>query len=144
MKPPLVRVSEAPIDAAEARRYVDDPACGAAVVFEGVVRNRARARDVRWLAYEAYPEMAEKVLREIAETMRERWGRDGVNIAIVHRFGRIEIGEVSVAIAVSSPHRAEAFEACRYAIDAIKTQAPIWKKEVYAGGEEWIGSAAES
>jgi len=104
------------------------------------VRDTARGKAVRYLEYEAYPPAAEQSFRQIADEIRQRWGID--RVAIVHRVGRIEIGEASVVIAVASPHRAEAFDACRYAIDRLKQIAPIWKKEVYEDGEVWIGSEA--
>ncbi len=89
------------------------------------------------LEYEAYAEMAEDVMREIAGELNDRYDLCGV--AITHRLGRVEIGEASVVVAVSAPHRAHALEACRDAIDALKERVPLWKKEVYEGGEEWIG-----
>jgi len=108
---------------------------GAIVTFLGTVRRHSRGRKVQHLEYEAYPEMAEKKLEEIGRGMEERWG---VRAAIVQRVGHLEVGETSVAIAVAAPHRREAFEAARYAIDRLKEIAPIWKKEVWEGGEEWI------
>ncbi|MCA9773736.1 MAG: molybdenum cofactor biosynthesis protein MoaE, partial [Myxococcales bacterium] len=107
----MIRMTTEPIDVEAARRHVDNPSHGGAVVFEGVVRDHARARDVRRLEYEAYPEMAERVFARIAEEIEKRWGP--LDCAIWHRYGPIEIGEVAVVVAVSSAHRAEAFEACR-------------------------------
>lgn len=134
------RVTDAPIDLQALIDAVADPAAGAVVTFVGTVRNHARGREVRYLDYEAYPEAAEKMLAQIAGEIGERWGID--RVAIVHRTGRLEIGDASVAIVVASAHRAEAFDACRYAIERIKQIVPIWKKEHYADGEVWIGSEA--
>jgi molybdopterin synthase catalytic subunit len=109
---------------------------GALCLFLGVVRNENEGRRVDHLEYEAYEEMALPLLEQIAAEARQRWRV--TDVRIVHRLGRMEIGEASVAIAVASPHRAEAFEACRYAIDTLKATVPIWKKEFYADGAVWI------
>lgn len=132
------RVVDGPIDLDAVTAAVADPAAGAIVTFQGTVRDNARGRQVLYLEYDAYPAAAEKMLAQIGDEIRERWGID--RVAITHRIGRVEVGEPSVAIAVAAPHRAEAFDACRYAIDRIKEIVPIWKKEVYQGGETWIGS----
>ncbi|HWQ68436.1 MAG TPA: molybdenum cofactor biosynthesis protein MoaE [Patescibacteria group bacterium] len=113
---------------------------GAVATFLGVVREQTRGRQVRYLEYEAYPEMAIPKMREIADEIRRKWEVD--EIAIVHRIGRLQIGEASVAIAVSAPHRREALAACAYAIDRLKEIVPIWKKEVWTDGEEWVGPSA--
>lgn len=134
------RVIEDPIDPLEVTRAVADPGAGAIATFIGTVRNKARGRDVLYLDYEAYPAAAEKMLARIGDEIAERWGID--RVAITHRIGRLEVGEASVAIAVSSPHRNEAFDACHYAIERIKQIVPVWKKEYYTGGEVWIGSEA--
>jgi len=134
----MFEVSERPIDlnrVVEAARQDDD---GAAVTFVGVVRNENRGRTVLYLEYEAYPEMAGAKLREIGGEILSKWGLG--HVAIVHRVGRIEVGEASVVIAVGAPHRAVAFEACHYAIDRLKVTVPVWKKEVYADGEVWLGT----
>jgi molybdopterin synthase catalytic subunit len=111
------------------------PEDGAAVVFEGVVRNHTRERRTRYLDYEAYEDMALKQLQDLAERARSQFGvRDAV---IVHRLGRLEIGETSVLIAVASAHRAAAFEACRWLIDSLKKTVPIWKKEHFEDGAVW-------
>ena len=112
------------------------PKAGAIVTFDGVVRNHARGKKVTHLYYEAYPKMAEKEMTKIREETIKRWSLEGM--AMVHRIGRLEIGDSSVFIAISSSHRAEAFEACRFAIDSLKTSVPIWKKEHYEDGEIWI------
>jgi molybdopterin synthase catalytic subunit len=109
---------------------------GAVASFLGVVREQTRGRQVLYLEYEAYREMAIPKMREIADEIRGKWKVD--EIAMVHRIGHLEIGEVSVAIAVSAPHRHQALAACAYAIDRLKETVPIWKKEVWTDGEEWV------
>jgi molybdopterin synthase catalytic subunit len=113
---------------------------GAVASFLGVVREQTRGRQVLYLEYEAYREMAIPKMREIADEIRQKWKVD--EIAMVHRIGHLEIGEASVAIAVSAPHRHQALAACAYAIDRLKETVPIWKKEVWTDGEEWVGPAA--
>jgi molybdopterin synthase catalytic subunit len=109
---------------------------GAVVTFLGVVRALSRGRNVLYLEYEAYREMALRKLHQVTDEVREKWAID--DIAIVHRVGHLEVGERSVGIAVGAPHRKVAFEACEYAIDRLKEIVPIWKKEVWEGGEAWI------
>ena len=109
---------------------------GAVCTFVGVVRDHNAGRTVRHLQYEAFEEMALPLLEEIAAEARRRWPI--TSISIVHRLGRLEIGEPSVAVAAFAPHRAPAFEACRYAIDTLKATVPIWKKEFYADGAVWL------
>lgn len=109
---------------------------GASCVFTGVVRNHNDGKDVLYLEYEGYEDMVVSVFDEIAQEAKRRFSV--TRIRMVHRLGRMEIGETSVAVAVSSPHRKEAFEACRFAIDTLKRQAPIWKKEFYADGSSWL------
>jgi MoaE-MoaD fusion protein len=110
---------------------------GAIATFVGTTRVESRGRTVQHLDYEAYEGMAESVMAEIADALRQRY--DVSEIAIHHRTGRVEIGDASVVIAVSAPHRQDALAACKDAIDTLKEQVPLWKKEVYEGGEEWIG-----
>ncbi len=112
------------------------PGDGALALFVGVVRNENAGRSVLHLEYEAYEEMALQELESIDAETRRRWPVSDVRI--VHRLGRMEIGEASVAVAVASPHRGEAFEACRFAIDTLKKSVPIWKKEFYADGAVWL------
>jgi molybdopterin synthase catalytic subunit len=119
------------------------PDCGAVVLFSGTVRDHADGRTgVQHLEYEAYDEMVVPKLREIAAETRSRWPRTG-RMALVHRVGRLELGESSVVVAVSSPHRPEAFQAARFAIDALKVSVPVWKREVWAGGSDWGTNAAD-
>ncbi len=131
------RLVAAPLDVAAVLQEVEDPEAGALASFVGTVRRRSRGRDVVHLEYEAYEEMAEPLLAALGDDLTERHGLCAV--AVHHRLGRVEIGEASVVIAVSAPHRAAALDACREAIETLKTTIPLWKKEVYAGGEEWIG-----
>ena len=114
---------------------------GAVATFLGIVREFSRGRQVVHLEYEAYPEMAEATMRQIGQEIRARWPVD--DIAIVHRVGVLRIGEASVAIAVSAPHRHAALEACAYAIERVKEIVPIWKKEVWSDGSQWIGSTVD-
>lgn len=132
----MFRITEDEITVQNVIEAVEHPGAGAIATFLGTVRDHSRGKRVLYLEYDAYPEMAERTLRQIGEEIRERWGLD--RVAIVHRIGRLEIGEASVAIAVAAPHRAEAFEACRYAVDRLKEIVPIWKKEVWEGGEYWV------
>jgi molybdopterin synthase catalytic subunit len=131
------RLTEDPIDLAAVVAEVEDERAGATATFVGTVRAQSRGRQVVRLEYEAYEGMAENVMADLAEQLRERY--DLCAIAITHRVGVCEIGEASVVIAVSAPHRQDALAACKDAIDTLKETVPLWKKEVYKGGEEWIG-----
>jgi len=133
----VVAITPDVINTAELLASVADPAAGAVDLFLGVVRDHSEDRPVRGLKYEAYPEMATRMLRRIVEDAGRRWPTR--RISVVHRVGRLEVGEVSVGIAVSADHRAEAFEACRWIIEQIKASVPIWKKELSADGEAWVG-----
>src|SRR3954454_13028943 len=130
-------LSEEPLSLARVVDEVRDERAGAIATFTGTTRIESRGRTVTFLDYEAYEGMAETVMEEIARGLLERY--DLCKIAIHHRVGRVSIGDESVLIAVSAPHRAAALAACRDAIDTLKEQVPLWKKEVYEGGEEWIG-----
>ena len=131
------RLVEGPIDVDAVIAEVADDQAGAIATFQGTVRAQSRGRDVIALEYEAYAEMAEKVIAEIADEVKARY--DLCAVAVAHRLGRVEIGETSVVIAVSAPHRQDALAACKDVIDALKERVPLWKKELYEGGEEWIG-----
>ncbi len=131
------RLVEGPLDLEAVVAEAADERAGAIATFQGTVRKQSRGRDVIALEYEAYSEMAEKVIAEIAGEVRERY--DLCEVAVAHRLGRVEIGETSVVIAVSAPHRQDALAACKDVIDALKERVPLWKKELYVGGEEWIG-----
>jgi molybdopterin synthase catalytic subunit len=131
------RLTHDPIDLAAVVADVTDDRAGAVATFLGTTRVRSRGRTVVHLEYEAYEGMAEQVMEEIAAGLLARY--DLCRVAITHRMGQVGIGETSVAIAVSAPHRADALAACRDAIDTLKLEVPLWKKEVYEGGEEWVG-----
>jgi molybdopterin synthase catalytic subunit/molybdopterin converting factor small subunit len=134
------RLSPDPLSLDDVVREVRDDGAGAIATFTGTVRNRSRDREVQYLEYEAYEGMAEEVMAELAVELARRHELSA--IAIHHRVGRVEIGEPSVIIAVSSPHRAAALAACKEAIDTLKGTVPLWKKEIYEGGEEWIGQGS--
>jgi molybdopterin synthase catalytic subunit/molybdopterin converting factor small subunit len=131
------RLSAEPLDVNAAVAEVQSPEAGAIATFVGTTRVRSRGRGVVHLEYEAYEGMAEKVMAELAESLKAR--HDLIAVAIHHRVGRVGIGETSVVIAVSAAHRRAALAACAEAIDTLKETVPLWKKEVYEGGEEWIG-----
>jgi len=118
------------IDAAQAED------CGALTVFLGTVRNHSRGKEIIRLEYDAYPEMAVKMIQKVVDEAKEKW--DVRKAAVAHRTGVLAIGEIAVAIAVATPHRQEGFEACKYIIDRLKQVVPIWKKEVAFDGETWI------
>jgi MoaE-MoaD fusion protein len=131
------RVTEEPLSLDAAVAEVADERAGGIATFTGTVRRQSRGREVLYLEYEAYAEMAEDVIAQLAAELDET--HDLCGISIHHRVGRVEIGEPSVVIAVSAPHRQDALAACRQAIDRLKETVPLWKKEVYEGGEEWVG-----
>jgi molybdopterin synthase catalytic subunit len=133
---PLIQITHEPLDRNALVAAITHPSVGGIVVFEGIVRDNARGKQVRYLEYDVYPEMAIQQIRAIITEAEKRWGVN--RIAVAHRIGRLEIGETSVVVVVATPHRAEAFDACRYIIDTLKTTVPIWKKEVATTGEEWV------
>jgi molybdopterin synthase catalytic subunit len=131
------QIVDGPIDADAVRRRVEHSGNGAICVFYGVVRDHALSgKETRFLDYEAFQEMAVAKMAEIAEEIRQRWGVE--HVAMTHRIGRLAIGEASVVIAVGTPHRKLAFDACEYAIDRLKVEVPVWKKEIGPDGEEWV------
>jgi molybdopterin synthase catalytic subunit len=135
-------ISLAPLLIDEVYQLVDEPANGAVVVMSGMVRDQTEGRAVMALEYQAYQPMALKVFEQIADQIRQQWPQV-TRIAIHHRVGRLQVGEISVLVAVGCPHRREAFEACQYAIDTLKHQAPIWKKEHWAdGSSSWVSIGA--
>ena len=136
---PLFLVTSDPLDPAAIAAAVSTRECGAVASFVGLVRDHNVGRRVLWLDYEAYAPLAERTFERIAGEARERW--PGMRLAIHHRTGRLEIGDASVAIAGASPHRADAFAACRYAIERVKQIAPVWKHEHFEGGDVWIEGA---
>ena len=131
------RVTDQPLSLDTAVAEVADERAGAIATFTGTVRRQSRGREVTQLEYEAYAEMAEDVMAELAHDLQERYELSAV--AIHHRVGTLGIGEASVVIAVSAPHRQDALAACKEAIDTLKETVPLWKKEIYEGGEEWLG-----
>ena len=130
-------VTEEPLSLDAAVAEVADERAGAVATFTGTVRRQSRGREVTRLEYEAYAEMAEEVMTRLAADLRDRY--ELCAVAIHHRVGTLAIGDASVVIAVSAPHRQDALAACKDAIDRLKETVPLWKKEVYEGGEEWIG-----
>lgn len=129
-------LSERPLDPAEVVSRVVGPDRGGIVSFSGAVRDHARGHPIRHLEYEAYPGMAEQEMEKICEEAGRRW--PGACVAIAHRVGHLEVGELAVVIAAAAPHRADAFAACRFAIDTLKQTVPIWKKEFATDGEYWV------
>lgn len=132
----LFEITKQEISADDVIARLADPAVGAVATFVGIVRGVTDGRETLYLEYEAYPEMAEAALGQIGDEIRERWPSIR-QVAIVHRVGRLEVGEAAVVIALSAAHRPEVFDALRYAIDRLKEIVPIWRKEVWADGEEW-------
>jgi len=132
----LIRITADPLEPQPFIEHFRRDESGAVALFLGVVRNNNLGRRVLHLEYDAYTEMAEKKLRQVAEEVTARWPI--TDIAIAHRTGRVEIGETSLLVVVSSPHRHEAFEACQQAVNRIKEVVPIWKKEAWEGGESWL------
>ena len=141
----LIEITAEPLSPEPFLQHVRRDDSGAVVLFLGVVRNNslgpAGVRRVLYLEYDAYPEMAERKLREVAEEALARWPI--TDVAIAHRTGRLEIGETSLLVAVSSPHRHDAFAACHHIVNRIKEIVPIWKKEVWEGGEGWVEGEAD-
>ncbi len=136
----MFRVTDGPIDLLAVQAAVAHPGAGGLVLFTGVTRDNFGGRGVLRLEYEAYPEMAEPEMARIGAELAARW--PGARVAMVHRTGRVDIGEASVAIAVSAPHRDEAYAASRFAIDELKARVPVWKKEFYADeNAEWKANA---
>lgn len=132
----IYRLTREPIDARAIAELILRPEDGALCIFEGVVRNNSKGKATRYLEYEAYENMALKTMEEIGGFVRSAW--DIGCVAIIHRLGHMEIGETSVAIIITSPHRRASFDACEYAIDRLKKIVPIWKKEFFEDGEVWV------
>jgi len=133
----MFRVTAEPLSVQQVSDLVKRPTDGAVVTFDGIVRNNFDGRPVRYLAYEAYAAMAEKKLAEIGAEVQQKFAIG--EIAMVHRIGRLEIGESSIVIAVAAPHRHAAFEACAYAMDRVKAEVPVWKKEFFVdGADHWV------
>jgi molybdopterin synthase catalytic subunit len=139
MQEDIFEITREPIDKQGLEQRLLTGASGAMVTFDGVVRNQTAGRQVISLQYDAYVPMAIKEMSRIGDEVRERWPEVD-RIGIIHRFGELKISESSVVIVITSPHRRVAFEACHYTIDRLKQTVPIWKKEVFEDGEEWVGS----
>ena len=137
----MIYITSKPLNPQEVTDLVRRDSNGAVVTFLGTTRDFSEGRDVLYLEYEAYQPMAENMLREIAQEVLDRWGIE--DMAIAHRVGKLEVGEISLVVALASPHRKDAFEASVYAMDRVKAVVPIWKKEVFQGGEAWIGNQEE-
>ncbi len=132
----MFEITDKPLDPALLVEAVRRDEAGAVALFYGIVRNESLGRPVSYLEYDAYPEMAIKKMKEVAQEVRTRFAV--TDIGVIHRTGRLEIGETSLLVAVSAPHREAAFAACHHAVDRLKQIVPIWKKEVWTDGEEWI------
>jgi molybdopterin synthase catalytic subunit len=133
-----IHLSDQPLDIAQCIAWIQSPQCGGINVFIGTVRNKTKDKDVIHLEFEAYEVMAIKEMQKIAEKILRRWPVE--KILIHHRIGVLRIGEVPVVIAVAAAHRAAAFEACRFAIDTLKEDVPIWKKEIFQDGQTWVAA----
>jgi molybdopterin synthase catalytic subunit len=137
----MIEITDGPIDHGEVADRVRSNRAGAVCVFLGTTREITGGRETQFLDYEAYPGMARKKLEELEQSARARWPVEGV--ALVHRVGRVGPGETSVVVAVSTPHRRDAFEACQWLMDRLKEEVPIWKKETWGdGAEEWVHPGA--
>jgi molybdopterin converting factor subunit 1 len=136
----MCTISDQPLEEAAVAARVMGPDAGGVVTFVGAVRDNARGSDIEYLEYEAYPAMAEREMDKIAEECGKRW--PGTRVAIAHRTGHLDIGDLAVVIVAAAPHRGEAFEACRYAIDTLKQTVPIWKREVATDGQYWVDDHA--
>ena len=134
----MIEITHEPLDPEAITAKVRGDTNGAVVTFLGTTRDQTEGRKVLHLEYEAYRPMADGKLAEIADEIRDRWSVE--DVAIAHRLGRLEIGDISLVVAVASPHRKAAFDACQYSVDRIKQTVPIWKKEFFEGGEVWVGS----
>lgn len=135
-----IKISNEPLDSGYCIQAAADEECGGLAVFIGTVRNKTEGRRVSWLEYECYESMALKEMTKIAEKAVELWKVK--NIVIHHRIGHLGVGDTAVIIAISAPHREAAFDGCRFAIDTLKKTVPIWKKEIFDNGEQWVSSHA--
>ena len=137
----MIEITHEPLDPEAITAMVKNDTNGAVVTFLGTTRSFTENRKVLHLEYEAYRPMADKMLAEIVDEIRQRWSLE--DVAVAHRLGRLEIGEISLVVAVASPHRKDSFAACLHCVDRIKQIVPIWKKEFFEGGEVWVGSHEE-
>ncbi|MDW7694185.1 molybdenum cofactor biosynthesis protein MoaE [Flammeovirgaceae bacterium SG7u.111] len=136
----MIYISDKPLDISAALTATASESAGAIDIFVGTVRNKTKGRPVVRLEFEAYDKMAESEMNKLAEEIKQKWPVE--KISIIHRKGALEVGETAVIIAVSTPHRAASFKACRYAIDQLKERVPIWKKEIFEDGEMWVSAHA--
>lgn len=134
----MIKLTDQPIDINAAIKAAEADGAGAVNVFIGTVRNKTQEKQVLSLDFEAYDPMAEKEIQKIVDQAKAKW--PVIKAVVVHRKGHLEIGEAAVVIAVSTPHRKASFEACEYIIDTLKQTVPIWKKEIFEGGEEWVSA----
>ena len=137
----MIKITEKPIDVQKVIDTASSLGAGAVNVFIGTVRNNAHGKNVLWLEYESHETMAVSEIRKVIDEASHRWPLLGW--AVSHRIGTLKPGEVAVAVAVSTPHRSDSFDACQFIIDSVKEKAPIWKKEVFEDGEEWISARPE-
>lgn len=133
-----IQLKEEDLSAVDCLRFIEDPKAGGNVVFIGTVRMFTGGKEVIKLEFEAFGSMARKKMQEIAEQVSERW--DAIAVSMHHRTGTLSIGDIPVIIAIATPHRKAAFEACTFAIDSLKESVPIWKKEFFEDGEVWVGA----
>ena len=133
-----IKILDTPLNTQSCHDAVKDPAAGGIVVFVGVVRNQTKSRQVVKLIFESYVPMALKEMNKIADSLFEKWGI--IHVCIHHRIGVLDIGDIPVIIALSTPHRQAAFKACQYAIDTLKETVPIWKKEIFEDGAVWVSA----
>jgi len=133
-----IQIKDSALDPKDCEQFVSDPGVGGIVTFIGTVRNQTKGKPVLRLEFEAYEPMAKSEMRKIAESIKEKWS--ATKISIHHRVGNLAITDVAVVIAVSTPHRKAAFDACQYAIDTLKETVPIWKKEIFEDGEVWVAA----
>jgi molybdopterin synthase catalytic subunit len=136
----MIEMTEEKIDVQNVIDAAQSEDCGSVTVFLGTVRNHSRGQGILRLEYDAYPEMAVKMIQKVVDEAKEKW--DVRKIVVSHRFGILAIGEIAVVIAVATPHRQEGFEACKYIIDRLKQVVPIWKKEISIAGEVWVDDHA--
>lgn len=133
-----IQVLDTPLSTAACEQFIASPSAGGLVVFIGTVRNQTKGKPVKYLEFESYAPMAISEMTKIAQSISEKW--DALKVAIHHRTGNLGIGEIAVIIAVATPHRKAAFEACQYAIDTLKETVPIWKKEHFEDGAVWVSA----
>ena len=133
-----IKIKDTPLIEKECQDFVADNSAGGTVVFVGTIRDQTKGKNVLKLEFESFIPMAEKEMRKIAEEVKDKWS--ALKVCIHHRVGELAIGEIAVIIAISTPHRKAAFEACEYAIDTLKETVPIWKKEIFEDGEVWVAA----